>query len=223
MIDFESARSKMVESQIRTTDVTSHSVLSAFLTVRREAFVPEKVAPLAYIDTDIEIAPAKAGTIARYIMQASPLAKLLQLAEITVEDSVLDVGAGTGYASAILSKVAGAVVALESDEELAAKAAATLAAEGCTNVKVVKGDLEKGYGAEAPYDVIFLNGAVEVIPQALFDQLRDGGRLVAVTGSGNTSVAGIFVREGNSVSERFAFNTAVKPLPGFRKVAEFVF
>ena len=223
MIDFESARSKMVESQIRTTDVTSHSVLSAFLTVRREAFVPEKVAPLAYIDTDIEIAPAKSGTIARYIMQASPLAKLLQLAEITVEDSVLDVGAGTGYASAILSKVSGAVVALESDEELAAKAAATLAAEGCTNVKVVKGDLEKGYGAEAPYDVIFLNGAVEVIPQALFDQLRDGGRLVAVTGYGNTSVAGIFVREGNSVSERFAFNTAVKPLPGFRKVAEFVF
>jgi protein-L-isoaspartate(D-aspartate) O-methyltransferase len=223
MIDFESARSKMVESQIRTTDVTSHSVLSAFLTVRREAFVPEKVAPLAYIDTDIEIAPAKPGSPARYIMQASPLAKLLQLAEITTEDAVLDVGAGLGYAAAILSRIAGAVVALESDDELAAKATANLTAEGCANVKVVKGDLEKGCSAEAPFDVIFLNGAVEVIPQALFDQLRDGGRLIAVTGSGNTSVAGIFVREGNSVSERFAFNTSVKPLPGFRKVAEFVF
>lgn len=223
MIDFDSARLKMVDSQIRTTDVTSHSLLSAFLDVPREAFVPERLAPLAYIDSDIEVAPARNGQPARFLMEPSPLAKLLQLAEIEPTDVVLEVGAATGYGSAILSKVASSVVALECDEELAAIANERLSAHGFDNVAVVKGDLEKGYAAEAPYDVIFLNGAVEVVPHALFDQLRDGGRLVAVVGYGNASSASLFVREGAAVSRRFAFNTSVKPLPGFRKAAEFVF
>lgn len=223
MIDFETARAKMVDNQIRTTDVTSHSLLSAFLTVPREAFVPEKLASLAYADLDLEVAPAKTGSPARYIMEPSPLAKLLQAAEILPTDSVLEVGAATAYASALISTMARSVVALESDADLAAAAKDLLAAQGRNNVKVVTGELEKGYAADAPYDVIFVNGAVEVLPQSLFDQLRDGGRLVAVTGYGNASTAKIYVRENAAVSERFAFNTSVKPLPGFRKVAEFVF
>ena len=223
MIDFESARARMVDNQLRTTDVTSHSLLSAFLTVPREAFVPEKLAALAYIDSDLEIAPAADGQPPRYVMEPSPLAKLLQAAEIGPDDSVLDVGAGTGYASAVLSRVAKSVVALESDDNLVSRATVVLAEQGFDNVSVVKGGLEKGYASEAPFDVIFLNGAVEVIPDALFDQLRDGGRLIAVVGYGNASSAQVYVREGASVSKRFAFNTSVKPLPGFRKVAEFVF
>ena len=223
MIDFETARLKMVDSQIRTTDVTSHSLLTAFLEVPREAFVPERLASLAYIDSDIEVAPAHDGQAARFLMEPSPLAKLLQLAEIEPDDVVLEVGAGTGYASAIISKVASSVVALESDESLVAVANERLAAHGFDNVAVVKGDLEKGYAAEAPYDVIFLHGAVEVVPNALFDQLRDGVRIVAVVGYGNASSACLFVREGAAVSRRFAFNTSVKPLPGFRKAVEFVF
>jgi protein-L-isoaspartate(D-aspartate) O-methyltransferase len=223
MIDFETARSKMVDSQLRTTDVTSHSLLSAFLDVPREAFIPQGVAALAYVDADIEIAPAREGRPARYAMEPSPLAKMLQLAEISPDDVVLEIGAGSGYASAVISKVASSVVAVECDEELAARASAILSEKGFDNVAVVKGVLEKGYASEAPYDVIFLNGAVEVIPEALFDQLRDGGRLVAVTGYGNASSASIFVREGASVSKRFAFNTSIKPLPGFRKLEEFVF
>ena len=223
MIDFESARARMVDSQLRTTDVTSHSLLSAFLTVPREAFVPEKLVALAYIDSDLEIAPAADGQPSRFLMEPSPLGKLLQAAEIGPDDSVLDVGAGTGYASAIISRVAKSVVALECDDNLVSRATVVLAEQGFDNVSVVKGSLDKGYASEAPFDVIFLNGAVEVIPDALFDQLRDGGCLIAVVGYGNASAAQIYVREGASVSKRFAFNTSVKPLPGFRKVVEFVF
>lgn len=217
MMDYTAARIKMVDNQIRTTDVTSHSVLEAFLTVPREAFVPAQLKPLAYIDNDIEVAPG------RYLMEPSPLAKLVQLAVVTREDVVLEVGCNTGYASAVLSKLAGSVVALETDETLAATASETLAELGYDNVAVVTGELEKGYAAEAPYDAIFVHGAVEVVPEAFFAQLRDGGRLVVVEGYGNASQARLYIKERGIASERSAFNTAVKPLPGFRKAAEFVF
>ncbi len=217
MIDFETARTRMVDNQIRTTDVTSHSVLSAFLAVPREVFVPDNKKALAYIDDDIQVAPG------RFVMEPSPLAKLLQLAEITSGDFVLEVGAGSGYVSALLSVLAGSVVALESDEGLVASATAALSANGYDNVAVVGGDLKAGYAAEAPYDVIFVNGAVEEVPVALLEQRRDGGRRVAVVGYGNASAAKLYVKENGMVSERFAFNTSVKPLPGFEKAETFEF
>lgn len=217
MIDYKAARTKMVDNQIRTTDVTSHEVLDAFLTVPREEFVPAAVKPLAYIDNDIQLAPG------RFLMEPSPLAKLIQLADIAPGDIVLEVGCGSGYASAILSKLGSSVVALESDAELAASATETLASLGYDNVAVVTGDLEGGYAPEAPYDAVFVHGAVEFVPEALFAQLRDGGRLVVVEGYGNASQARLYIKEGGRVAERNAFNTAVKPLPGFRKAKEFVF
>lgn len=217
MIDYKAARTKMVDNQIRTTDVTSHEVLDAFLTVPREEFVPAAVKPLAYIDNDIQVAPG------RFLMEPSPLAKLVQLAEIGGSDVVLEVGCGAGYAAAILSRLAGSVVALESDATLAATATETLARLGYDNVAVVTGNLEAGYADEAPYDVIFVGGAVEFVPEALFAQLRDGGRLVVVEGYGNASQARLYLKDGGYVSERYVFNTAVKPLPGFRKAKEFVF
>lgn len=223
MMDFAAARIKMVDNQIRTTDVTSHSVLNAFLSVPREAFVPANLRPLAYIDEDMQIAEAANGQPARYIMEPSPLAKLLQLGAITKNDVVLEIGCGAGYTAALLSQLAGSVVAVECDESLAAKATATLAEQGCDNVAVVTGDLEKGYADEAPYDLIFVNGAVEEVPQGLLDQLREGGRLVAVVGYGNAARARVYVRHGSGASYTEFFNTAVKPLPGFRKAAEFVF
>jgi protein-L-isoaspartate(D-aspartate) O-methyltransferase len=217
MIDFEAARIKMVENQIRTTDVTSHSVLRAFLAVPREAFVPEKAKPLAYLDADIELAPG------RYLMEASPLAKQLQAAEITGEDKVLDVGTGSGYVAALLSMLAGSVTALESDAALAEQAASNLKALDCRNVTVVTGDLTRGHAANAPYDVIFVNGAVEEVPSALLDQLAEGGKLVAVIGYGNAAQAKILIKEHGAISESSRFNLSVKPLPGFAKAKEFVF
>lgn len=223
MMDFAAARVKMVDSQLRTTDVTSHSVLNAFFTVPREAFVPEKLKSLAYLDNDLEISPASAGKAARFMMQCSPLGKLLQLAAITKNDVVLEVGAGTGYTSAVLSLLAGSVVALESEDGLAAQAKANLAELAYTNVSVVTGALEKGNTTGAPYDLIFVNGAVEEVPEALLAQLRDNGRLVVVRGYGNSARATVFVRERGAFSENVFFNASVKPLPGFAKVKEFVF
>jgi Protein-L-isoaspartate carboxylmethyltransferase len=216
-MDFESARTKMVDNQIRTTDVTSHSVLQAFLSVPREEFVPANLKPIAYIDNDLEIAPG------RYLMEASPLAKLLQLARIGKDDLVLEVGCGTGYVSALLSLLAGSVVSLEADEDLCARAGDVLSRLGYDNVAVVPGEMEKGYPAEAPYDLIFVNGAVEEVPAALLEQLRDGGRLVAVVGYGNAAQAKLLVKEHGAVSESSHFNASVKPLPGFRRERTFVF
>lgn len=222
-MDFEAARVKMVENQIRTTDVTSHSVLNAFFAVPRENFVLEKSKLLAYVDCDIEIAPAAAGKAARFLMEASPLAKLLQLGVITKEDKVLDVGCGTGYVSAILSLIADKVVALEADEDLAAQAKANLAALGYDNVTVVTGDLEKGHAGSAPFNVIFVDGSVEQVPQALLDQLGEDGRLIAVLGYGHAARATVFMRERGAFSENVFFNASIKPLPGFAKAKEFVF
>jgi protein-L-isoaspartate(D-aspartate) O-methyltransferase len=215
--DFSSLRTKMVDGQLRTTDVTSLPILDAMLAVPREDFVPAAKRSLAYIDEDIEVAPA------RWLMEPSPFARLLQLAGIRQGDFVLDVGAATGYSSAVLSKLAGAVVALESDPALARDAQSRLSLLGCDTVAVVEGPLENGYASQAPYDVIFLEGAVERIPPALFDQLRDGGRLVAVEGYGNTGVARLHLKQGDTVSARRGFNAAVKPLPGFHRVPAFHF
>jgi protein-L-isoaspartate(D-aspartate) O-methyltransferase len=217
MMDFEAARIKMVESQIRTTDVTAHSVLQAFLTVPRENFLPAKAKSLAYIDSDVEVGSG------RYMMQASPLAKLLQLGAITKSDVVLEVGAGTGYVSALLSILAASVISLESDEALAAQATENLSVLGRDNVAVVNGAMEAGYPTDAPYDLIFINGSVEEVPAALVEQLRDGGRILAVVGYGNSAQACLMVREQGMLSQSAHFNASVKPLPGFRKAKEFVF
>lgn len=220
-MNFEAARANMVDNQIRTTDVTSHSVLTAFLAVPRETFVPEKSKALAYIDRDVEICPPAAGKAARYLMQPSPLAKLLQLAAVTKEDAVLEIGTGTGYVSALLSLLAGSVVAVEEDEALAAEAKANLA--DYTNVSVVAGSFAAGNTAGAPYDLIFVSGAVEEVPASLLSQLRDGGRLVTVQGYGNSARATVFVAERGAVSENVFFNASVKPIAGFAKAREFVF
>jgi len=222
-IDFSQARIRMVDGQVRTTDVTDLSLISAMLDVPREEFVPAARRALAYIDEDIQIAPGQGGAAARFLMEASPLAKLLQLAQILPGDIVLDVGCGTGYTAALLSRLASSVIALESDPDLAAQANEKLSALGCDNVAVVQGELNLGYAQEAPYEVIFLGGAVESVPQALFEQLKDGGRLVAVEGRGNAAIAKLYLKSGTQVTGRRAFNAAIKPLPGFESVAAFQF
>jgi protein-L-isoaspartate(D-aspartate) O-methyltransferase len=219
--DFSELRVKMVDGQVRTTDVTSAPLLDAMLDVPREAFVGFGQRDLAYIDEDIRITAGAGGS--RYLMEASPLAKLIQLAEVKPTDSVLDVGCGTGYASALLSRLARSVVALESDSALAETARSTLSSLGCGNVTIVQGALAQGHAAKAPYDVIFIGGSVEEVPTALLDQLAEGGRLVAVQGQGNSGVARLFFKAGGVVTGRRAFNAAIKPLPGFEHVHAFEF
>jgi protein-L-isoaspartate(D-aspartate) O-methyltransferase len=220
--DFERQRAKMVDGQLRTTDVNRIPLLDAFMAVPREAFVPSRLKALAYIDEDLDITPPGAGA-RRYLMEPSPFAKMLQLADVGPADVVLDVGAGTGYSAAILSLVAGSVIALESEATLADEATARLAELGYDNVAVVQGPLRSGYASEAPYDVIVVEGAVDEVSQELFDQIKDGGRLVVVEGHGNAGVVKLYVKQGGSISGRRGFNAAVRPLPGFQKEKAFEF
>jgi len=221
-ISFDEWRLRMVNNQLRTTDVTDNRILSAFLDVAREAFVPEEKRVIAYTDEDIEVSGA--GTNRRYIIEASPFAKLLQIAMIGPDDVVLDVGCATGYSSAVISRLASSVIALECDEQLADKATETLSRLGYENVAVTRGPLEEGYAPEAPYDVIVIEGAVDFVPPTLLDQVKNGGRLVAVEGRGNAGFAKLYVKDQEGkVAGRRVFNAAVPALPGFRVAPAFQF
>lgn len=220
--DFAAQRLKMVDGQVRTTDVTDQAILAAMLDVPREEFVGARLRNLAYIDEDILVG-GEAGGAGRYLMEASPFARLVQLAAVKPSDVVLDVGCATGYSSAVLSRLASSVIAVESDATLADSASATLSKLGCDNVVVVQGALKDGYASEAPYDVIFVGGAVDAVPDKLLQQLKDGGRLVAVEGHGNAGVARLFLKTTGAVSKRRAFNAAIKPLPGFEREHAFEF
>lgn len=215
--DFTALRTRMVDNQLRTTDVTNHAVLSAFLSVPREVFVPAAKQELAYLDTDIELGDG------RHVMEPSPLAKLIQLADIKSSDRALVVAAGTGYGAAIVGHMAKSVIALEENSTLAAEAGRALAAAGAVNVEVVTGALTGGAPSKAPFDVIIIEGAVDAIPESLIAQLADGGRLVAVEGINLTGVARVHFRSGKMVSARRGFNLAIKPLAAFRTEPAFSF
>jgi protein-L-isoaspartate(D-aspartate) O-methyltransferase len=219
MIDFAAQRTKMVESQIRTEDVTDRNVIAAMAAVPREKFVPERMAELAYIDQDLAIAGMGMG--GRFLMKPATLARLLQAAGVAPTDHVLDVGCGLGYAAAVLARLAASVVALEEDAALSAGARKQLG--DLANVEVVEGRLEEGHKARAPYDLILVEGAVEVVPEALLGQLGEGGRLVAVVGYGRAASATVFTKADGDVGDRPAFDADVPPLPGFRRPRGFVF
>jgi protein-L-isoaspartate(D-aspartate) O-methyltransferase len=150
------------------------------------------------------------------------LAKLIQAAGIAATDHVLDVGCATGYSTALLAQLAGSVVGLEEDRTLARQAEAMLTAAGARNAKVVTGRLLGGWPAEAPYDLILLEGATDVMPAAIMDQLRVGGRLACVIGRG-PGKATIYQRTETDFSGRAVFDAAASLLPGFAKPQEFVF
>jgi protein-L-isoaspartate(D-aspartate) O-methyltransferase len=149
------------------------------------------------------------------------LAKLIQAAAVKPAERVLDVGCATGYSSSVLARLAGAVVALEQDQSLARVATAQLAS--ASNVTVVTRPLTQGWPAQAPYDVIFLNGATEIMPAELAGQLEDGGRLVAIVGRPPTSRAMVYRRVAGDVSGWPAFDAVAPLLPGFAEPPAFVF
>jgi protein-L-isoaspartate(D-aspartate) O-methyltransferase len=223
MLDFAAARRKMVDGQVRTADVTDLRIIGAMLELPRERFVPETGAALAYLDLDVPAARAAGNEAVRRLLKPMVLAKLLQAAAIAEGDRVLDVGCATGYSSALIGRLAGSVVALEEDAALARQAQHNLAAVGAGNVTVVTGPLTAGWPPKAPYDAIFVNGAVEVLPEELCRQLEDGGRLVAVVGRAPTSRAMLYRSVGGDVSGWPVFDAAAPLLPGFAAPPAFVF
>jgi protein-L-isoaspartate(D-aspartate) O-methyltransferase len=217
MFDTAKARRMMVDGQVRTADVTNPELIAAMLDIPRERFVPAPLAEQAYVDSDLAVAAGRA------LLKPMVLAKLIQAARVSSTDHVLDVGCATGYSSAVLARLAGSVVALEEDEVLARQANETLAAIGAATVTVVKGPLKEGWPAAAPYDVIFLNGATEITPEALGRQLKPDGRLACIFGRGPSVKAMIFrVIEGQLVG-RPIFDAAAPRLPGFVAPPAFVF
>jgi protein-L-isoaspartate(D-aspartate) O-methyltransferase len=223
MSSFENARRMMVDGQVRTSDVTDPHIVAAMLELPRERFVPPGKVDLAYLDLDLPVTEAKPGTAARALLKPMVLAKLLQAAEITKSDHVLDVGCATGYSSAVLAHIAGSVVAVEENADLARAAAANLVALGITGVTVRTAELPVGAPADGPYDAILINGCVEIGPDALCAQLKDGGRLVCVLRGTGAGKAMLYRATDDTVSGRQIFDAAAPALPGFAKPAVFVF
>lgn len=223
MIDFAELRRGMVDGQVRTNDVTDPRIVDAMLEIPRERFVPESLRALAYIDDDLVVRQPSASGPARYILEPMVLAKLIQLADVQPTELVLTVGAGTGYSAALLARLSGQVISVEDDSDLVAAANAALAEVGVANVATFQGALTAGWASEAPYDLIFLNGSIEVVPDALVAQLKEGARIVAVKGRGGSARAIVLTKVGGALSEHSAFNAAVPALPGFETPPRFTF
>lgn len=221
MMDFARARRTMVDTQIRVNDVTDTRIVDALMAVPREDFVPEALRPLAYLDDDLAVKGEGGAGGTRYLVEPVVLARMIQAAGIGAADRVLDVGAATGYSSAVLARIAGSVVALEEDGDLAARARTALG--GDSRVTLVEGPLGAGAAEHGSFDVILLEGAAEVVPEALLAQLNDGGRLVAVVGTGRAAKCMVHARIGEEFSVRPAFDAAIPLLPGFEKPRGFVF
>lgn len=217
MPDFAKARAAMVEGQVRVNAVTDKRLILAMANIPRERFVPAAVAGLAYIDEDIRISDSPL----RHLMEPMPFARLAQLAEVRADDVALVVACGTGYAAAVLAQLANSAVAVDSSAELVEQANENLAAIGVGNAVAVEGNPAAGYSDEAPFDVIFIDGAVDDVPETLLAQLRNGGRLVAMVRKGPTAEGTVFVRSGNDYSDRVAFQAGVPVLPEFYRTPTF--
>ncbi len=217
MQDYAAAREMMVDCQVRPSDVTRYAVIDAMLEVPRERFVPSSKRSVAYAGEAIEMASG------RWLLDPRVFAKMIDAAEIGPGDAVLDVGCGLGYSSAVLSRVCQAVIAVESDEGMAKAAEETLSALGYDNAAVLNTPLVEGADSEKPFEVILVQGGVGDVPQALFDQLAEGGRLVAIWMEGSFGQVRVSTKTGATVSHRWIFDAAAPLLPGFSKEASFAF
>jgi protein-L-isoaspartate(D-aspartate) O-methyltransferase len=218
MPDYAVARRNMVAGQIRTNQVTDPALIAALEEIPREIFVPPALAGVGYLDEDL---PLGGG---RYVMEPRVFARLLQAAGIGRSDVVLDIGCATGYSSAVISRLAATVVALESDPVLIRKANEAFARLELDNAVVVEGPLASGYPAQAPFDVIVIEGGVPEVPPAIAAQLAEGGRLAAVVAPpGGTGQAVLMLRRGGVVSGRAICDASTPPLPGFEILPSFQF
>jgi protein-L-isoaspartate(D-aspartate) O-methyltransferase len=220
MMDFEALRLRMVDNQVRPSAVTDAELIRAMLAVPRELFVADEEKPFAYADREVAMASAAPG---RRMLVPVQIARLLQALPLGPHAKVLDVGCGSGYAAAVLARLAGSVVALEENRQLAAMARDRLARVNASNVNVVEGRLVDGWPAEAPYDAILMNGAIEVVPDALMEQLKEGGALAAIVRSERISRAMLFERVGGHASKWPQFEAWATQLPGFEEKPVFVF
>ncbi|MGF1552043.1 MAG: protein-L-isoaspartate O-methyltransferase [Paracoccaceae bacterium] len=217
MTDFAALRRAMVDTQVRPSDVTRYAIIEAMSTVPRERFVPAAKRELAYAEIDVPLADG------RVLVAPRTLAKMLEAARIDTDDLVLDLAPGTGYSTAVIARMAQAVVAVEPDDALRAQAQDALDALEVLNAAVSGGDPAEGDAAHGPYDVIFVAGAVERLPERLTDQLKDGGRLVFIEHEGRLGRCRVITRSGEALSRAWAFDADAPVLPGFERAHAFQF
>ncbi len=217
MSDHSTARLNMVNNQLLTNKLTDDRVAQALLSVPRENFVPKALRGVAYLDEDIPLGEG------RYLMEPMAFARILQAAEVRPADIVLDVACGMGYSTAVLAQLAATVVGLEVDDAHVAAAEAQLAQLQVDNAAVVSGALAEGCAEQGPYDVIFVNGAVEQVPDAYGEQLAEGGRMVLVERHELSSQAVLYSKRDGLISRRELFDAMIPILPGFQMVQTFRF
>lgn len=215
MTDFAARRTMMVDTQVRPSDVTKFPIIDAMLSVPREVFVPREQAEAAYISENVPIAPG------RVVLEPRTLGKLLDALNIIGTELVLDIGAGYGYSSAVVARMAEAVIAVEEEESIASEAQTILSEQGADNVVLHTGPLTDGAAQHGPYDVIMIQGGVEQVPDALIAQLKEGGRIGCVFMEGALGVVRIGYKIDGDVTWRFAFNASAPVVPGFAKQAVF--
>jgi len=217
MHDYTLAREAMVEGQVRPSDVTRSNIIDAMLAIPRETFVPASQRPVAYVDRDVPLGKGRA------LLAPRTFAKMLDVAEIAPGETVLDIGCGLGYSSAVISRLCRGVIAVEQDETMASAAEANLAALAIDNAVVLTRPLVEGVPGEGPYDVIVVSGGIAAPPAALFDQLAEGGRLIAPWMQNGTGQVRLSVKSGDDVATRWVFDAAAPILPGFEATPSFAF
>lgn len=211
MFDFAQARTTMVDSQLRPNGITDGRILQAFESIAREDFVPEAVRSIAYMDGDVALGGG------RYLVSPMAFSKMVNAAEIKSTDKVLEIGAATGFGTAVLCSLAAHVVAVEADAALMATVRENLTNK--VNVSLSENNLAEGFAKGGPFDVILISGQVENVPEALFAQLSEGGRLVAAVGQGRVSRCCVWTRSGTNHTQRCFFDISIATLPGFGKLA----
>lgn len=215
MTDYKARRTMMVDTQVRPSDVTKFPIIDAMLSVPREDFVPASLREAAYVGENIALGAN------RVMLEPRTLAKMLDALSIEPQHVVLDLGCGLGYSTAVLAKMAEFVVAVEDNADHAAQAQNSLSKIGIDNAAVLEGALVEGAAKSAPYDIIMLQGAVEIVPDAVLAQLREGGRIACIFAEGALGVVRIGHKIDGKVNWRYAFNAGAPVLNGFHKEAAF--
>jgi protein-L-isoaspartate(D-aspartate) O-methyltransferase len=214
-MDYNTARRNMIECQLRPNKITDEALIASMADAPRERFLPEDLRGVAYVDEDLSLSPG------RSLLEPAILARLLQELALAPGDAVLDIASGTGYAAAVMARLAGSVFALESDKALQAKASELFADLALDNIVPVEGDLTAGCAEHAPFNAIIIEGAVDSVPRAILDQLAEGGRLVAVVMDRGVGRATLYRRDGGHLSRRVVCDAYVPELAEFAAAPEF--
>jgi protein-L-isoaspartate(D-aspartate) O-methyltransferase len=209
--DFSTRRTMMVDTQVRPSDVTKFPIIEAMLAVPRELFVPSDKREAAYASENIALG---GGAV---VLEPRTLAKLLDALDIQPGEVVLDLGCGLGYSTAVLARLADFVVSVEADEDRATEAQTILSEQGVDNAAVMAGPLADGSAKSGPYDVVIIQGAVEQLPQAIVDQVKEGGRIGCVFAEGALGVVRVGYKIDGRLNWRYAFNAGAPVLAGFEK------